>query len=402
MMRTIPLIAPALIALVLNATALAAPPIRIDSRSVLDALFRTYSTTEYTERLLLTHRQGPATRTAEVIIRSDPYRVVTDIEFGDLIIRVDPNDLYAVHRLNANHYATREVPWSHRFDALRRAIPSQPIPQINLALAQEADIAIGRLTTYTSALNWEDARLDPDADPPIITLRGSNDDSAIELTVNPQTNRILTATISFTSTDPTIEVRSVPPHEHDHLFPDLEIRERTPVPAIMFLAPAQGDLAQGRLMPRLNLTDAGPLLRQSETGAVAANPIASDPPRVLVFLRERTPEIEQLLAALRDEVRNVHRAVQCIAVVKLPADSLADFTSKWRADAPDLPLALTTSPASTIDRLDPEAEAIAVSIGPDNRIARIIRLSPAPAEDPIPAILEQARQSARARATPQP
>jgi len=310
---------------------------------------------------------------------------IVALELGRLHVSATQGVLLAVHDDEATTFFEAPIADPVTPEALARVLPPLPVPQLELAFADEPSIR----TAYTPEITWTEARLHEAARPPVITLGGGGAHGSVAARIDATTGRLrqVEAPLGPNATTMTLDIAPVEPGDPASWIVDRGMRR--PVEHLGRLTRPPRDLVPGDAAPDIRAlvlpSDSWSL--HDALGAPSPHPIA------LVTFRampsgSHADQIARDVEMARDVVLDAFAALERadwalhgVAVVdlaRIDLDRIAALESLWSAgvEAPGLAARLpwTSDATRAINAFDAEADALLVLVAPDTRIVAIHRL----------------------------
>lgn len=388
----LPLMFAALLALAQPEGAGDAPQAALTPELVIAEARRAYRAGPVAELLTVRLETGPArSRSASLIVRLDARAPDGPPLFR---LELDPDSTHSLEvfagdgALTARNTDNENDRWTHPIadqglDAILSNLPPLPVPTLQLALG---DPAFHNPTPYSPNTAWhfvEEVSAGPLAGAPHLVLRGQSTAGQAEASFDSGSLRLR----EFRAELPggrTLEIEFEPLDPGDPAAWRIPSEGRRQVASLTELAVARSPLSPGQFVPNLtfaSLNGDGWSLHEALDSLPSAIPGA--PRAALALIMFKVPADPVSLATSEASARLALRAVEqvplqaatipvhLIAAVELAAfgDQRDGLAQRWGPSPPSW-----ATPASSINRFNPDARAILALIAPDRRLLAAIPL----------------------------
>lgn len=334
---------------------------------VLDALREAYQSRDIAQDVDVTIRLRGVQRTESYTLRTRPGAF--ELDLGKLLIWSEGGEVLAVHTGNIADVLRADVVGGV-IETLERIMPPVPTPTLELALGTDA--AFARPTAYSPGVAWKSAEIHQSGPTPSLRARGASDEAVVEMATDAEGTRLKSMSVRIDRDDLDLRLTFGPASVERGPSFGVDVSGRRVVRKLGDLVPRNDELRAGSELPDLGLRFAI-TPDESEPFAPVRGPV------VLVFFRMLTPDVEAAVAgarALADAAPDDARpGVIGVSVQPREAPATRTILKDLRARLAPAGLAWTDAQATTIERFARSAAAVAVVVGPDNRVRGVVTIT---------------------------
>lgn len=344
-----------------------AAPMPLDPRIAMDELASHYRGASLAERIDVRVVSDGESRGESLTLQLLPPSTL-QLTFGSFVLWTDGAVMRIIHRDDERAMYERQVDKGEVLGTIGSVLPPFPLPQLALALSRDPS---AELTPYTKGIRWTSAGIDPQADPPVISIAGEGERVQASLTADASGGRILRMSTVIDGGRTRIDMTSEPLVASEAPPIGIEAGRRRLVQELSELKPRPGFILAGDALPRLGLK----VWRDG-----VEQPDEPTGPGAVILMRRWSPgrspwTVYEAARRVAGEIAGF-RAVPVIVLPPGQPEPRA-FIDGAAFEAQGLELRHSYSPESTIERFSETADQVLVILDRAGVVRQVLQLDPA-------------------------